>query len=143
MDMNSGSGEGKSVVKDGRSEGMSLLVVRAGVAVSVGEGRRRVSCWQGTVREMLLSVRRRRRWRGREGDVGGDRAGVVGEDRSAGVAAIVGRLAGLQRRRCVGESGSGTRGAKEFVRVKPRSSVRTMRRKLLCEGEAWNWRKFQ
>ena len=69
------------------------------------------------------TVRRRRCCQGREGDVGGDRAGVAGEDRSVGVAAAVGRLAGLQRRRCVGEGDSDARGAKEFVLVKLGSSA--------------------
>ena len=40
--MNSGSGEGESVVEDDWSEGMSLLVVGAVVAVPAGEERRGV-----------------------------------------------------------------------------------------------------
>ena len=58
--MNSGSGEIESAAEDKRSEGMSLLVVGAEVAVPVGGGRSRVSCWQRSVREMSLIVRR---WR--------------------------------------------------------------------------------
>ena len=112
LDMNSGSGDSESAAKDERSEGILLLLVGAEVAAPVGEGRRRVNCWHSSVREMSLSVRRWRLWRGREGDVGSDRACVADEDRSAGVAATVGRLVSLRWRRCVGESDSVARGAK-------------------------------
>ena len=50
--MNSGSGEGESVVEDDWSEGMSLLVVGAVVAVPAGEERRGVRSLQRSVREM-------------------------------------------------------------------------------------------
>ena len=42
-----------------------LLVVGAVVAVPAGEGRRRASCWQRSVREMSFSLRRWCLWRTR------------------------------------------------------------------------------
>ena len=106
------------MVADDWSEGMSLLVVGAVVAVPAGEERRRVSCWQRSVREMSSSVRRWRFWRTCEGDAGCDRVVAAGEDRSVGVAATEGRLAGLRWLRCLGEDDSDARGANEFGLLK-------------------------
>ena len=88
------------------------LLVGAGVAVPAGEGRQRVSCWQSSVREILLSVQHWRLWWGRKGDVGSDWAFVAYGDRSAGLAETIGRLTGLRWRHCAGESDSDTRSAK-------------------------------
>ena len=114
LDVNTGSCESESLVEDDCSEGMSLLVVGAVVAVPAGEGRRWMSCWQRSVREMSLSVRRWCLWQTREGDVGCDRVCNAGADRSAGVGATVGRLEGLRWLCCLGEEDSDARGAIEF-----------------------------
>ena len=112
--MKSGSGESESAVEDDCSEGMSLLMVGAVVAVPAGEGRRRVSCWQRSVREMSLSVRQWLFWQTCEGDAGCDSVVAAGEDRSMGVAATEGRLAGLRWLRCLGEDDSDARGENKF-----------------------------
>ena len=117
LDMKS-SKEVSSVVEDDWSEGMSLLVEEAAVAVPAGEERRGVSSWQRSLREMSLSVRCWRFWRTVKGDVGCDRVLTADEDRSAGVAVAECRLAGLRWLRCLEEYDSDARGANEFGLLK-------------------------
>ena len=82
--MNSGSWESESVLEEDCNEGISLLVVGAGVAVPMGEGRWRMNCWQMSARDMSLRVQRWRHRRGRQGDAAGDGADVGDDGCSAG-----------------------------------------------------------